>query len=126
MLLHRKPVERRGSGQSTTGGPTTYLRDTGRVGGCRGCRACLAPTRTEHEGEDWGACQRCASLPLERPLADVKLSKCYDDFSRGRTIMFNLKKIGLTGVKLFILWHAVNFIVGLFLAVFVFVPAMIQ
>ena len=40
--------------------------------------------------------------------------------------MFNLKKIGSTGLKLFILWHAVNFVIGLLLAAFVFVPAMIR
>jgi uncharacterized membrane protein YqaE (UPF0057 family) len=40
--------------------------------------------------------------------------------------MFNLKKIGSAGVKLFILWHAVNFVIGLLLAAFVFVPAMIH
>ena len=67
-----------------------------------------------------------ASLLFGNPLADVRQSTCYPGFSRGRTLMFNLKKIGSTGLKLFIMWHVVNFIIGLLLAAFVFVPAMIQ
>ena len=67
-----------------------------------------------------------ASLLFGNPLADVRQSTCYPDFSRGRTIMLNLKKIGSASLKLFILWHVANFIIGLLLAAFVFVPAMIH
>jgi hypothetical protein len=85
---------------------------------------CLAPTRNMRKRKAEGLWP--ASLLFGNPLADVRQSTCYPGFSRGRTIMFNLKKISSAGLKLFILWHVANFAIGLLLAAFVFVPAMIH